>query len=532
MYNPKDLHFGEEAFEKLLLGIGKIHRSVSSTMGPLGNTVLIESPDILHGMTVTKDGVTVAKSIHLSDPVENLAVRLVRQAAEKTATEAGDGTTASVVLTHAFVVAIKSALINNPKINKTEMLRELSRKTQELVLALRKISRPVNNKTLEHVANISVNNDKDLAKIVAGVYKQVGKDGQVTVEKSKTTETYFESTKGFTIDRGYYSPIFVNDQRKDECVLENVRVLVSDADIHSVTQIEAVLKPIITENMSLLVIAPCSNRIIETFAANVAKGTIKMCAIQPPNFGYRQQELLSDIAVSTGATYFSDRTGDDLSLIQFDDLGFVGRMIVGREKTVIVNSGQRANQEKIDERIKQLSLASKEAQDKKDKDFIASRIASLSGGVGVVYVGGKTDIEQKELFDRVDDAVCAVRSALEEGVVPGSGKALIDAFANVPQNQLTPEGIVATQILERVCTAPMTMIMLNAGYTGELVSLAMSKNPGEGADVKAGDFCNLFERGIIDPTKVVRCAIENALSVASTIASTDTVVTIEREPAK
>lgn len=532
MYTPKKLFFDVEARASLLAGVEKIYEAVSSTMGPLGNTVLIESVDLVGGMTVTKDGVTVARSISLIDPVENMAVRMVRQASERTATQAGDGTTASVVLARALCVGILEAILSDKSINRTELFRELRKKTDQLVSALKKMSLPINNKRLEYVANISVNNDNELAKVISQVYRAVGSDGQVTVEKSKTTDTRFETTHGFTIDRGYYSPVFVNDHRKDECVLEKARVLVCDTDIHSVTQIEAILKPIIAESMSLLIIAPCSPRIVETFAANVAKGTIKMCAIQPPSFGYRQQELMSDIAVSTGATYFSDRTGDDLSLINFSDLGYVDRVVVGREKTVVINSKERANQEEIDERIEQLSLAASEATDPKDKSFIASRIAALSGGVGVIYVGGKTDIEQKELFDRVDDAVCAVKSALEEGVVPGGGKALVNAFKKLHSETTTSEAIEAVKILQAACMAPVKKIMGNAGFDSSSIAKVAELEPEKGYDVKQGIVVDLMKSGIIDPTKVVRCALENALSVATTIMSTNAVITAEREVVK
>ena len=403
-YSPKDLLFGEDGRNKLISGITKIAGAVKSTLGPGGNTVLIESPNHTHSITVTKDGVTVARAVDLFDPVENLAVRMMKEAADRTATNAGDGTTTAIVLTESLVIEGTQRL--TPELNRTEVLRQISDISGTVVEQLKKRAKKVTRSMLIDVATISANNDREIGRIIAEVYKDVGVNGIVTVEKSQTHETYAETTKGLKVDRGYVSNMFINDHKKDECLLEDVMVLVADIEISNVLQIENILKPIITENKKLLVIAPCNVNVVNTLAANVVKGNLKVCVVPPPSFGYKQHELMQDIALSVGATYFSEKTGDDLSLINYSDLGHAARAIVSQDKTIILKSGARSKAEAIDERVQQLWAAHAIAKRKADKDFLLERIASLTGGIGVIYVGGNTDLEQKELYDRVDDAVC------------------------------------------------------------------------------------------------------------------------------
>jgi chaperonin GroEL len=526
-YNPKDLHFDEEAKKKLASGIMKISKAVKSTLGPHGNTVIIESPYHTHGLTVTKDGVTVAKSIELFDPVENMAVKIMKEAADRTATSAGDGTTTAIVLTEALT--LRGMDLIEPHHNRTQVLRHMVEISDLTVEKLKKKSKKVTNGMLADVATISANNDKDTGKIIADVYKNVGKTGIVTVEKSMTSDTYADTTTGLKIDRGWLSPLFINDQKKDECVFEDTMVLVADVEIANILQIEMVLKPIISENKRLLIIAPCSTNVINTLAANVMKNGLKVCAIQPPNFGYKQHELMQDIAISVGATYYSEKTGDDLSLITYADLGHVAKCIVSEDKTVLVKSDARAKQDTIDERVSQLWNAHAITNKKADKDFILERIASLTGGIGVIYVGGNTDLEQKELYDRVDDAVCAVRSALEEGILPGGGKALgeIDVFEGLGFETNTEERVIAAKIMQYAMNMPLVQILKNAGIPFEDVADCMI-NEGHGYNVKTGEKGDLVKMGVIDPLKVTRSALQNAVSVAVTILSTNAIVTMAR----
>lgn len=519
---PKNLEFADKAREKLIKGIGKIADAVGSTLGPSGQTVLIESPHHTHGITVTKDGVTVAKAIDLLDPVENLAVRMVKEAAERTATSAGDGTTTSIVLTRAFVEAGMEVLSSHP--NKTELLRKLQGEVDKVTASLKKHSRAVTKGRLKDVAKISANNDDHIGSIIAKVYKELGKDGIVTVDKSQTSETYSTTTNGLQVERGMATPLFINDQRKDECVLEDTFVLVSDAEISNVLQIENVLKPIITENKKLLIIAPCSVNVINTLAANKMKRDLKICVVQPPSFGYKQHELMQDIALAVGATYFSEKTGDDLSLMTPQDLGHADKAVVDRDSTIIVRD-KVANKEEVDARVAELREAHKIAKNKADKDFILSRIAKLTGGIGVIYAGGNTDLEQKELYDRIDDAVCAVRSALEEGILAGGGIALYKESIAYEEDT-TEEG----RIMYRALRAPMLQILKNADVEFDTVHHEKLKysDYNYGYNVKLGEFANMFDMGVIDPLKVTRTALQNAVSVATTILSTNAIITMAR----
>jgi chaperonin GroEL len=524
-YSPKDLHFGEEGRKKLVNGVVKMAKAVKSTLGPGGNTVLIESIHHTHGITVTKDGVTVAKSIDLFDPSENLAVRMMKEAAERTATNAGDGTTTAIVLTEALVLGGLELIKENH--NRTEVLRALVDISDKVVDNLKRKSKRLSSSMLIDVASISANNDREIGRIIAEVYKDVGKTGIVTVERSQNDETYAETTKGMKFDRGYLSSLFVNDQKKDECVFEDVMVLVADMEISNILQIEAILKPIISEGKKLLIISPCSTNVINTLSANTVKGNLKVCAVAPPSFGYKQHELMQDIALNVGATYFSEKTGDDLSIINFADLGHAAKVIVSKDKTIIIKSDARINEEAIEERVKQLWDAHSNANKKYDKDFILERIASLTGGIGVIYVGGQTDLEQKELYDRVDDAVCAVRSALEEGILPGAGKALLEESAALKSDNENPEYNVAVEILRAALMAPFLQILANAGLKASDI-YADGVAQGQGYNLKTRQFGDLAKMGVIDPLKVTRSALQNAVSVAVTILSTNAIITMAR----
>ena len=519
-YTPKNLLFDEEGREKLFKGISTIAKAVKSTLGPSGQTVLIESPHHTHGITVTKDGVTVAKAVALIDPTEHLAVQMMKEAADRTASSAGDGTTTAIVLTEAIVNA-GAELITSAE-NKTEVLRELVSETTNIIDGLKKKSRKVTEQRLRDVATISANNDKALGKIIADVYKSVGVNGLVTVDRSQTSETYFESTQGLKIERGYESPLFVNDQKRDECILEDVQILVCDAPIDNLLNIENVLKPIIQDGKKLLIIAPTNANVVNTLAANVMKNNLKICTIGTPSFGYKSNELMQDIAISVGATYFSEKTGDDLSLMTEDDLGHAAKVIVGRESTVIVKDNIEYDEE-IEKRVAELKDAHSREHKKHDAEFILSRIASLTGGVGVIYAGGQTDLEQKELYDRIDDAVCAVRSALEEGILPGGGIALLKSAMNLPEN-----GTVAQEILKIALVSPIKQIWENAGkeFIYELFPIGNDFN--YGYDVKNDKYGDMYALGIIDPLKVTKSALQNAVSVAATILSTNAIITMAR----
>ena len=534
-YQPKNLSFDDKARERLVSGIKQIAKAVKSTLGPRGRTVLIESNDIVNGITVTKDGVTVARSIDLLDPVENLAVRMVREAADRTALSSGDGTTTAIVLTEAIV---KEGLrLIEPHHNVTEVIRAINKKAEEVIESLDQQSIKVNQKKLQDVATISANNDEEIGKVIADTYKKVGlKNGVVTVEKSQTSDTTSEVTHGIQLDRGYTSPLFVNDQRRDECILEDVHVLVTDQEISNLISIENVLKQIINEQKKLLIIGTCSQNVINTLAANVVRNGLKFCNIIPPDFGYRKHELMGDIALALGATYLSEQTGDNIQFANYGDLGHAEKVIVGRDKTIIIRS-EEYNDE-IKQRVEELEVQREEAPKKQDKDFISKRIAGLQGAIGVIYVGGNSDLEQKELYDRVDDAVCAVKSALEEGILPGGGVFLFNSSYYVGSEKETEEEKVATLVMKMSLLSPFNQIMSNAGINpddvhGKLKTLARDAKEDEsmrrqGYDVKNHQYGDMIEMGVVDPAKVTKNALRNAVSVATTILSTNAIITLAR----
>ena len=415
--------------------------------------------------------------------------------------------------------------------NRTAVLRHMVDISAKVVDKLRKKAKKVTTSMLVDVASISANNDREIGKIISEVYKEVGKSGVVTVERSQTSETYSQTTKGLKIDRGYLSHLFVNDVKKDECVFDDVMVLVADIEIANILQIENVLKPIISEGKKLLIISPCNVNVVNTLAANSMKGNLNVVAVAPPNFGYKQHELMQDIAVSVGATYFSEKTGDDLSLINYLDLGHAAKVIVGKDKTILIRSNVKVDQGSIDERVAQLWQLHEQSTRKGDKDFILERIASLTGGIGVIFVGGQTDLEQKELYDRVDDAVCAVRSALEEGILPGAGKAFVDETATLlaefVDTKISDEYEAALKIVVNALMAPFQQILANAGLLPSDVYKEATPI-GHGYNLKTGKMGDLVEMGVIDPFKVTRSALQNAISVAVTILSTNAIITMAR----
>ena len=516
-YVPKDLHFDESAREKLISGISKISNAVKSTLGPQGQTVLIESTEHTQGLTVTKDGVTVAKSIFLIDPVENLAVRMMKQASEKTANTAGDGTTTAIVLTEALVKAGQKYI--SKKDNTIQVVREIRAAGDKLLERIKKESREVTDEMLVDIATISANNDKEIGDIIAKAYKEVGRDGIVTVERSQTDKTYAEVTNGIKVDRGYTSTMFINDQRKDECILEGVKVLLCDTEITNILQIENILKPIINSGDKLLIIGNCSTNVINTLAANVQRNGLKFCNIMVPSFGYKAHELMQDIAFSVGAKYFSEQTGDDLSLIRMEDLGIADKVIVGKDSTIIIKDGEITKE--IEDRVEELRVQQTTLTAKHEREFVNERIASLIGGIGCIQVGATSDIEQKEKFDRVDDSVCAVRSALQEGIVAGGGL-LLSTLAKEFKGDSACD-----RILKETLDAPIAQILKNAGLdVTKIYTKALKEN--EGYNVVTGEFGDMFEMGVIDPAKVTIQALSNAISVATTILTTNAIITHAR----
>lgn len=511
----KHVHLGQNGQSKLKSGIKKIAGAVKSTLGARGRTVLIESENHVGGITVTKDGVTVAKSINLFDPTENLAVMMMRQAAEKTATVAGDGTTTSIVLAEAILDASEKFIDEDT--NVTQVTRQINDIASEVTKHLDKKSKRVTGKRLLDVATISSNNDKELGSMIAGAFKEVD---VVTVENSMNSSTYVEIIKGMKIDRGMTSPYFITDQKKGECVLDNPYVLITDHEINNLVVIEEILKYCVINQKPLLIIGNLGQNALNTLNLNVAKGQIKACNIIPPSFGFRTKDLLDDLAAALGGTFFSESTGDDLSLARIDDLGRANKIVVSKAMSVIMPNADRENN--INERIEMLKDSKSENESNKEMmDFVNERIANLSGGVGVIYVGALSDIEQKEKRDRVDDAVCAVQAAIEEGILPGGGIALKN-YASIVMGE--PLGS-AENIMHFALQAPFRQIIDNAGKNYNDIEMNMLPFENEGYDVKNDKYGDMFKMGIIDPTKVTKNALLNAVSVATTIMSTNAIIT-------
>jgi chaperonin GroEL len=517
--NPKELHFDQEGREKLLEGITLMSRAVKSTLGPSGHTVMMESPNHTKGMTITKDGVTVAKNFDIEDPVANLAVGLMKEAADRTAISAGDGTTTAIVLTEAIIKNGMSFLYKNKDMNVNMFIKEIQEISNDVIKSLDKSSKKVSGKTLRDVATISANNDRYLGDMIASAYDKIGVNGKITVENSHTEKTYCEITEGIKIDRGYSSKLFINNHRNDECVLDDVYIFMTDMEITNILQIESILRPIIKKNKKLLIIGNCSSNVTNTLVANVIQNNLKLCNVIPPSFGYKTNELMSDISLATGATYFSESRGDNIEMMTMDDLGYAKKIVVGKNETVIVNKSK--DSENINNRIEELKEQKINNTNKNERDFIDQRIALLTGSVGVIYVGANSDIEQKEKFDRVEDASCAVKSAIEEGILPGGGISLLRCadklYGDIPN-------VVRESLL-----APFEQILTNAGEDINSVRKKLNGSYSFGYDVKNKKFGDMYKMGIIDPAKVTKNALKNAVSVATTILSTNAIMTMKRK---
>ena len=511
----KDIVFGSEGRQKLIKGVNTIADAVGSTLGARGRTVLIESEQHVGGITVTKDGVTVAKSINLMDPAENLAVMIMREASEKTANSAGDGTTTSMVLAQAIIHAATGLI--EPSDNITQVLRDVQEAATIVADELTAMSTEITPEKLVDVATISANGDKEIGKIIADAYNQVGLSGVVTVGASETSDTYAEVVSGMKMDRGFASKYFVTDHKKQEAVLEKPYILVTDQPITNLNDILPILEFIHQGRHSLLIIGELDENSLNSLNVNKIKLGLKVSTVIPPSFGYKRHQIMQDIAIATGAKYFSEQTGDNLMMVTIDDCGQAGKVVSGRFNTIIFDAAGAG-----EERVQELHEQMLEETQAIEKEFLKERIANLGGGVAIIKVGANSDIEQKEKKDRVDDAVCAVKAALEEGILPGGGVALKDIAANL---EVTNKG---TEILQLAMLAPMIKILSNAGISVDGSDFDKSKQlskEGVGINVSNGATCHMMSVGIIDPTKVTKEAIKNAVSVATTLLSTETVIT-------
>ena len=516
----KIIEFGPEGRQKLVNGIDKLADAVVSTLGPNGRNVVISNPEGYPQST--KDGVTVAKSISLSDNVEETGVSLVKQAAIQTANLAGDGTTTSTLLAREMVKAGLSHLNNGA--NAVEIKRSIDTEVKQVTSLLRLNAEDITSEEqLEQIATISANNDPEVGKLIATAMNSVGREGVVYIEESKSGETYLETVEGLQFDRGFKSPYFVTNNANMSAVLDKPYILIADSTFTKVKELLPVLEGVSGTGRSLLIIAEdIDNEALATLVVNKMRGTLAVCAVKSPEFGDRRKLILDDIATLTGGEVFSKDKGMKLDKFSWDWFGEARTITVTKETTTIVDG--KGGTERIEARIEELQQQIEQAGSPFETEKLQERLSKFIGGVGIIHVGGNTETEMKEKKDRVDDALNATKAAIEEGIVPGGGAALLYAREGI-EDRTT----LGSQIVYHACGKPFTQILVNAGY--EVVKAEMlamnfktSETNWEGYNLKTEETVNMKEAGIIDPAKVTRTALENAASVAGTILLTECVI--------
>ena len=503
----KDLNFGDDAKSKILKGVDKLAKAVKSTLGASGKCVIYE--DALGKPVITKDGVTVAESVVLFDPVENMGATLIKEAARNTVKEAGDGTTTATVLAEALIKAIDKEQKNQVSVR--DIKEGVNSGLKKVNDYLDKAKIEVKGDMLDNVASISCNNDVELGVIIADAYKKVGKDGVVLMESSDTDETYVELVDGVQLECGITSPHFVTDTEKQRAILDNPLILIVASEIPNVRKIQNVLEFVIKNNKSLLIVAPVSQQVKSALLMNKVKGNIKINIIDLPGFGPTKRDTIEDLAILTGATVINEELGDDLDGISLDVLGEAEKTVTDDKNTVITLENI---DESVKERIKEVKKLHKAEKNGFLKKKIQQRIAMLSGSVGIVRVGANSKVELKEKRDRVEDAIYATKAALKEGIVPGGGIALLNA-----SQCITPDNVGETILLNAI-KSPFETILSNAGieHAGPLSS------DGKGINVVTGEEVDMVQAGVIDPVLVTKTALKNSISVVITIISADCVI--------
>jgi chaperonin GroEL len=520
----KQVTLGGTARENLVKGIDILANAVVSTLGPNGRNVVIANDQ--GSPQSTKDGVTVAKSISLSDPEQELGVQLVKQAAIKTAEKAGDGTTTSTLLAREMVKAGLNALNNDE--NAVQIKRDIDSAVLEVVKNLRsKVSEEISSEEqLEQVATISANNDSETGKLIATAIDKVGMEGVVHIEESRTGETYLETVEGLQFDRGFKSPYFVTDNNSMTATLDNPLILIADQKLTQVKELLPVLEAVSNQGKSLLIIAEdIDNEALATLIVNKMRGTMKVCAVKAPDFGDRRKLALEDIAVTTGGIVFDKQKGMNLDKFSWDWFGEARTVTIEKEQTTIVDG--KGDVKDIEERVSELQQQIDKAATPFEIEKLQERLAKFVGGVAIIHVGGNTETEMREKKDRVDDALHATKAAIEEGIIPGGGMALLYASKDLKSNS------TGASIVKKACRKPFNQILVNAGYDNtqaEILSaqLVTSNKTWNGYNIKTEEIVNMKEAGIIDPTKVARTALQNAASVAGTVLLTE--CTVVNEP--
>src|SRR5216117_135015 len=528
----KQLEFNVEARARLKRGVDQLAEAVKVTLGPKGRNVVIDKK--FGNPTVTKDGVTVAKEIELEDPIENMGAQMVKEVATKTSDLAGDGTTTATVLAQAiFREGLKSVTAGS---NPMSLKRGIDRAVEAVVEELKKISVPTsgNKKDIAQVGAISANNDQEIGKLIADAMEKVGKDGVITVEEAKGLETTLETVEGMQFDRGYLSPYFITDPEKMEAVLEDAYILVHDKKITSMKDLLPVLEKVAQAGKPLLIIAEdVEGEALATLVVNKLRGTLKVCAGKAPGFGDRRKEMLTDISILTGGKVISEELGVKLENTVLDDLGHGKRIVIDKDNTTII--GGKGKQADIQGRIGQIKAAIEKSTSDYDKEKLQERLAKLAGGVAVINVGAATETEMKEKKARVEDALHATRAAVEEGIVPGGGVALLwcqkalDKVRGADDDEKT--GI---EIVRRALEEPIRIIVQNAGAEGAIVvgKVKEAAKLNYGYNAQTDEYEDLAAAGVIDPTKVTRTALQNAASIAGLLLTTECVVAEKKEKEK
>lgn len=530
----KDIIYNEVAQRAILRGVEKLSNAVKVTLGPAGRNVVLEKK--FGSPTITKDGVTVAKEIELEDSFENVGAQLVKEVASKTSDIAGDGTTTATVLAEA--IYREGVKMVTAGANPTEVKRGIDLAVERVVNYLKKISKKVETtKEIEQVATISANNDSEIGKKIAEAMDKVGRDGVITVEEGKGIETYVEVVNGYQFDRGYISPYFVTDAEKMEVVLENPYILITDRKISAVREILPVLEKIVQTGKPLLIIAEeVEGEALATLVVNKLRGTLQVAAVKAPGYGDRRKEMLRDIAILTGGIVVSEETGMKFENVRLDDLGKAKKVVIDKENTTIIEG--YGKKEDIEARIKQIKKQIEETKSDYDREKLQERLAKLSGGVAVIYVGASTETEMKEKKARIEDALHATKAAVEEGIVPGGGTAYIRAIEELEKLETEIEGDkkIGVKIVKKALEEPLKQIAYNAGYEGSLVVEEVKRRGKEniniGFNALTGEYVDMLSAGIIDPTKVERVALQNAASISGLLLTTEAIVVEKKEKEK
>ena len=522
----KEIRYSDEARNELYTGVKKLADAVKVTMGPRGRNVLIQKS--FGAPAITKDGVSVAKEIELANTIENMGAQLVKEVASKTADEAGDGTTTATILAHAiFREGLKNITAGA---NPVEVKRGMDKEVEAIINELKKIAKEVKDKKeIAQVATISANSDEKIGNLIAEAMEKVGKDGVITVEEAKGIHDELEVVEGMQFDRGYLSPYFVTNSEKMTCEIDNPYILLYDKKITNLKDLLPVLEQIQKTGKPLLIIAEdIEGEALATLVVNKLRGVLNISAVKAPGFGDRRKAMLEDIAILTGGQVISEELGRTLESATLDDLGSAGSVIIDKDNTTIVNGA--GDKEAIEERVKVIKAQIEETTSDYDREKLQERLAKLSGGVAVIKVGAATETEMKEKKDRVDDALSATKAAVEEGVVIGGGAALIQA-GNKVELGLDGDEAIGAAIVQRALKAPLKQIAENAGFDAGVVANEVEKaeDPNYGFNAANGEYVDMFEAGIIDPVKVERVALQNAVSVASLLLTTEATVSDIKE---